>query len=938
MAEALDAENWSASDGHLNVRVGVERGEVERQPGSYDFRALDARIAQYGRRQGVSLYIDLLDAEDPSSDDLDAWGRYVRAISSRYRDVVRGYVFGVRRTASVTDDPRRNAFFVKTTAINVRAGDGGAATVMGGLGDADANWLAAVYREDVAPYVDVIGLDAGSTDGAIFAVVAQFDAGSGVVMLGEPLGRDPSAGVRLLLDRHLGTLGGRVSGVTYKATAAVVAAALSPIKALRGVLGQELVSLDEGALGLRLTMAGEEVTTRVDHRLLFGLESLTNYFLYNAPTGPLELTLNELSGVRPTVEDPLLGRHLSLLSFSYDSATHTAHLGLPAQPRTLIVNWRGEDSARYSERAGVSSPLLPTAAEIVSRHQQAQAIQDGLIRSYFAQASLALHFRPNSVDAGFDVMTESRLFVEGKSTEWEERSFRLNGTKWGPRRPAFPLLQAEKVLSLPFDLRLSSDYRYRLIGIESVEGKPCFALRIEPVDEDRTLYRGTVWLDRETYLKVKTQTTQTRLSSPLVSSEEIQYFSSAGSVAGHDVQLLSRLVGRQIMLIAGRNLLVERAVSFSMFDLNPVEFRMQREAARAGDNVMYRETDDGLRNLVKRDGERVVQAPTTTATAALAGITYDPAYDYPLPLVGINYLNFNFLGKDNQLAAVFGGVLALVSLQQQHLAGERIDGGLDLFAIAVKGSDRTYDGHGELTGQRLTTRPFSVGGNLGWRVNEFQKLVVNYQFRFDAFSTDESTTAGFQPPLSTATNGLGLSWEWKRRGFSALAGGTVYRRVRWESWGEKGDHRSTDQTYAKYSASLSKDYFSGFQKVHLNAAYYGGRHLDRFSAYQFGLFDEGRIHGVPSAGVRFGELGMLRGAYSFNVFDQYHLDLSLDQAFGRDPRQNSRWQSVTGLGIGGNIRGPMSTLLRGDIGISVLPLQYRRPGSLVVQFQVLKPL
>src|SRR4029077_1762353 len=113
-------------------------------------------------------------------------------------------------------------------------------------------------------------------------------------------------------------------------------------------------------------------------------------------------------------------------------------------------------------------------------------------------------------------------------------------------------------------------------------------------------------------------------------------------VAGRDIHLLTRLVGRQIMLIAGRNILVERGVSFEAFQLNPNDFQAQREAARAGERIMYRDTDEGLRYLVKRDGVRVVQAATTTATAGLMGITYDPSYDYPLPLIGIDYLNFNF--------------------------------------------------------------------------------------------------------------------------------------------------------------------------------------------------------------------------------------------------------------------------------------------------------
>ena len=48
-----------------------------------------------------------------------------------------------------------------------------------------------------------------------------------------------------------------------------------------------------------------------------------------------------------------------------------------------------------------------------------------------------------------------------------------------------------------------------------------------------------------------------------------------------------------------------------------------------------------------------------------------------------------------------------------------------------------------------------------------------------------------------------------------------------------------------------------------------------------------RMHGVPSA-VRFGELGMFRGSYSFNLFDQYRLDLFVDHANGRDPQRRPR--------------------------------------------------
>ena len=139
--------------------------------------------------------------------------------------------------------------------------------------------------------------------------------------------------------------------------------------------------------------------------------------------------------------------------------------------------------------------------------------------------------------------------------------------------------------------------------------------------------------------------------------------------------------------------------------------------------------------------------------------------------------------------------------------------------------------------------------------------------------------------------------------------------------------------------NVSKDWFVGlFQKIHVNGAYFGGRGLDRFSQYQFGLFDDTRIHGVPASGVRMSELGMARGSYTFNLFEQYRIDVFLEQAFGQDKERRTGWEPITGLGTALNVKGPWNTILRVDAGKSFLPSRYRTNGSTVVQILMLKPL
>jgi hypothetical protein len=107
--------------------------------------------------------------------------------------------------------------------------------------------------------------------------------------------------------------------------------------------------------------------------------------------------------------------------------------------------------------------------------------------------------------------------------------------------------------------------------------------------------------------------------------------------------------------------------------------------------------------------------------------------------------------------------------------------------------------------------------------------------------------------------------------------------------------------------------------------------------YQFGLFDATRMHGVPAA-VRFGELAMFRGSYSFNLFEVYRLDLFVDHASGRDPQGDSVRRQVTGTGIRVNLRAPRNTILQVEFGKSFLPEIYRGAGSTVLQILLLKPL
>ena len=83
---------------------------------------------------------------------------------------------------------------------------------------------------------------------------------------------------------------------------------------------------------------------------------------------------------------------------------------------------------------------------------------------------------------------------------------------------------------------------------------------------------------------------------------------------------------------------------------------------------------------------------------------------------------------------------------------------------------------------------------------------------------------------------------------------------------------------------------------------------------------------------------MMRGSYSFNIFELYRLDLFLEQAWGRDRVLDAAWQPITGTGVAVNLRAPWGTILRVDAGKSFLPERYQGIGSATVQILLLKPL
>jgi hypothetical protein len=868
-----------------------------------------------------------------SLNEAESWRQSLQALLARYASLITAVEI------DVANEPADLASFcVRLASTETKAFAGSARTAIGGERMRTAVLRADVYTTDLAPYVDLLVVPAEEADAAA-AWIGRVDSGARVAAM-VPDQETDSAIVRGIMASVLRFAGGEVETVILPGVPAAVTA-LEALAQVPVLLSPAVAIMDDAGSELKIMSGSDDVSARLTHHLLFDNRTFATYLaLPEGAPSALDVAVRLTADAQPVVYNLATGQRQNALGVTFDPLTRVASLRVEPSAEPLLIDFNRDAAETVVDRSEVVGRRGLSIEEILARHQAVQRRQDVRVQSYIAEVETAQHFRPTVADPGYDVVTENRYYVSGDDTEWEELSFSVNGARWGADRPPFPLLQPEKVLSLPLQLRFDTGYRYRLDGEERVNGYDCYIVRFEPARTDVALYRGTVWIDKRSFARIRVQAVQGGLPAPVVSNEEIQDYAPPMIVDDLPVFLLRALNARQVMMIAGRNVLVEKLVSFRDIRVNDPRFDVERAAARNGDRIMFRETDAGLRYYLKRNGERVVsERPLDRARALAMGVYVDPSYSFPLPIFGLNYLNFAFGGPNSQLAILFGGVLAAGNIQRSKLGQGPLDASIDFFGIAVPSTDRIYTAEGEQKGESVLTWPASTGLRVGWQYTPFQKLTGLYEFRFDAYTADTLTDPDFTVPASTVTNGGGIAWEYRRNGYIFTSSITEYRRASWQAWGTGVEEAApADGTaYSRYQANLSRDwYLSAFQKVHVNGGYFGGRDLDRFSKYQFGMFDDTRMHGVPASGVRYAELGMLRGSYSVNVFDIYRVDLFAEQAWGRDRAEP--WEPITGIGAAVNLRGPKSTILRADFGTSFLPDRFQSVGSYTLQVLVLKPL
>jgi len=814
------------------------------------------------------------------------------------------------------------AFLIKRAAVTITGVNTSAHLIVGPLWP-DAGHLRALYLEDVAAYVDGMAILPAPEDqiAAFKRAFDKLDPGRPLVLDGPDMPHPCIESLALVADAAE-----QQSSVTLLRAAADVD--LAPLHLLAehfsGDVSLDPYSVPSGGEEAWSFVRGDDFSIQVIVRVAPGTDELT-----------LEFAEAQLRKPERIMADgqtiPLLGgrRTSKGMQLSIADPDPVTVVKLQRLTAAEIEGIQGLDEVLTVE----SARTMPVG-EILRRLQAFEDAQARRIDRYSATNTLSLRMQGTGGTQSVDLTFRGDLFFNNDGTyDWAWQEFFVNGVRWRSKRvPQIPLLQPEKASALPAEITFTKDYRYRLRGTEVVDGRDCWVVDFEPsssVKEGQSLYQGTVWVDRDIYVRVKSRTQQLGLRGEVVSNDETIFFhplDAEGQPAAWSPEsffLPTHTIGQQVFSLLAAAVVVEREVTLSAVRINPDDFDSRRQAVLSTDVTMVRDTEVGLRYLVpdKETGGRVVQEELdATRLFLLGGVFYDEAQDFPIPLAGVNWLSFDLKGKGVQANVFFAGVLVLADIATPSLFGSRWEAGADFFVLGLAGTDTLYvDAREDPTQDVETLRPnldLTIGRNIG----TYFKVDLEYSIGWNRFSKADDTADDFTLPTDHLDHRFRLVARYNRSGYRLRLGGGYGLRDQWEAWGpvDNSDFDPKKNDYVTWGGGIAKIWhLPHFFKIGAEIEYVDGDDLDRFSKYGFGPFSDIRVRGYRSGLVRAEQAWATHLSYGFNLGEIFQLNLLADAAWASDIATGLDNELLVGLGIAGTFIAPWSTLINIDIGKAV---------------------
>jgi hypothetical protein len=544
-----------------------------------------------------------------------------------------------------------------------------------------------------------------------------------------------------------------------------------------------------------------------------------------------------------------------------------------------------------------------TVTEIIARHQAFARRQATLVTRTISSGVLTLTFEAPGFPAPITVSSDTVIYSAPGFTDLEQRAIRVNGIAFTGRAvPRLPILEPERVAAPPLAINLTDVYGYRLLREERMNGALCYVVAFEPNDPRATLFRGRAWIAMDTFAPVRIAAVQTGLHGAIVSSEQVDDF----RIVREGVSLLARSDVRQIYEGAAHRTPIHRSLVIDAHEIDPPDFETRLQSAYASSSVMLRDTPQGYRYL-KREATTgaatiepvrvAVEERATRVRTLAAGVIIDPNISTPLPFAGLSYVDFDLFGTGAQMNAFFGGTYAQLAMSAPSLGGTRWQLAGRAFGIASSYNDRAFRNGREIYDENLRQRPAHASVWLLRPVTPRLTIRAGYEFDYTRLAAADQTAPSFVVPADQAIHGARLALEGQRGGWAGSIWWNPARRTGWRMWGRAADDYSPDHaTFQRYGLTVSRSAaIRPSVMTRVEAAVMAGQDLDRFSQYAFGTF-ENRLHGYPSALVRYDRGGVVRGSLTWSLSRFARLDSFLDSAVVRDRGYGRRYRNYTGIG------------------------------------------
>jgi hypothetical protein len=610
-------------------------------------------------------------------------------------------------------------------------------------------------------------------------------------------------------------------------------------------------------------------------------------------------------------------------------------VALPAVPDGgVLVASRPPESGNAFERVEVSGEQLPSAAEVLARHQRAIARQERLVPRWQADERLLVRVWVGDLGRSFEVVLAGPAFWQrGVGTDWAITRAWVDGVAWNPDRlPDLPLLEPQRPPAPPLALRLDPSYRYALAGVERRAGHRCFALTFAQTGTGEPHRHGTAFIDAVTFGLVELDESADDLPGEVRSTRSVTTYRRM-EFGGVAVWLPERQVADDLLSVFGGAATVHRQLDLQDVVLDPQGFDGARSAAYASPHRMLRDSAGGVVNLVP-DGKagRVPQGSTPVAQRFLvAGVAYDPGLSYPVPFGGVQIQDFDFRKRGEQLRLLVAGVVNDGAWSARH---GTVDLSARAFVQLLPFSSSRFRGGRESKDETVKVLRQRVGVGAAKSVGPVRVLVDLGVDRWD-FSRDTRTAADFVLPRSTFESVARLQGEAALGPVTAALTGEAGWRSNWKAWGVGGDETprrswQRGRLFVVYEKALFP-----LAKLHLDGELWAGRNLDRFSAPSPSRFGALRMRGIASDRVLPERLGVVRASLSLPLSPVLRAEAGIDAGWVRDIDHLYRARPISGVGAGVTAPGPWGTLLQARVGF---PLATPGPRAPTLELFLLRPL